>query len=117
MNGNVLSFTIAIGAFGLFIVCPRMAAMTNLIARNFQFSIYWLVIIGTLLSIPLLLIMTWVIRQWGLMAGLGFAILTDFLSALIISPISIKAGVETFIIALFVVAGNRISVWITGKLF
>ena len=117
MNENFLPFSIVIGAFGFFIVCPRMAAMTNLVAKNFEFSIYWLVILGTLLGIPLLLLMTWVIRQWGLMAGLGFAVFTDLLAALIISSVSMKAAVETFIIAVFVVAGNRMAIWLTAKIF
>ena len=117
MKENLLSFFILIAAFGFFIVCPRMAAMTNLIAKNFQGSIYWLVIVGTFASIPLLVIMTWIIREWGLMAGLGFAVLTDFLAALIMSSVSMKAAVETFIIAIFVVAGNRIATLLTTKFF
>jgi len=102
-------------AYGFFIVCPRMAAMTNIIGKNFDLSIYWLAIAGTLFSIPLLLIMCWVIQKWGLMAGLSFAVLTDFLSALILAPVSIRSAVETFIIAIFVVAGNRMAVWITSR--
>ena len=117
MKENLLSFFILIAAFGFFIVCPRMAAMTNLIAKNFHGSIYWLVIVGTFASIPLLVIMTWIIREWGLMAGLGFAVLTDFLAALIMSSVSMKAAVETFIIAIFVVAGNRIATFLTTKFF
>ncbi len=117
MYKDALSFLVAISAFGFFIVCPRMAAMTNLIAKNFNFPIYLLVIIGTIFSIPLLIIMTLIIRQWGLVAGLGFAIFTDLLCALILSSISIKAAIETFIIAVFVVIGNRLAVWITAKIF
>ena len=117
MNENLLSYFIVVTAFGFFIVCPRMAAMTNLLSKNFTISIYWLVVWGTILSIPLLLLMTWVIRQWGLMAGLGFAVLTDFLAALILSSVSMKAAVETLIIAIFVVAGNRLATWITAKIF
>ncbi len=109
MNENIFLYFTTVGAFALFIVCPRMAAMTNLIAKNFGFSIYWLVIWGTIFSIPLLLIMTWIIGKWGLMAGLGFAVFTDLMSALIMSSVSMKAAVETFIIAAFVVAGNRIA--------
>ncbi len=117
MNNSLISFSLATGAFAFFVVCPRMAAMTNIIVKNFSFSIYWLVVAGTVLSIPLLLLMTWIIRQWGLMAGLGFAVATDFLAALILSSVSLKAAVETFIIALFVVAGNRIATWLTARMF
>ena len=117
MNNNILSFVIVTAAFAFFVVCPRMGAMTNLIGKNYDFPIYKLVILGTILSIPLLLLMTWVIRNWGLTAGLGFAIFTDFLAALFMSSVSMKAAVETFIIALFVVAGNKIAVWLTSKMF
>lgn len=117
MDKNLFSFSIVMAAYSFFIVCPRMAAMTNLISKNFTFPIYWLVFLGTIISIPLLIIMTWIIRQWGLLTGLGFAILTDILSALIMGTVNIKAAIETFIIAIFVVAGNRVAVWITSKIF
>ncbi len=117
MSNNIFLYFTTVGAFAFFIVCPRMAAMTNLIAKNFNVSIYWLVVWGTVVSIPLLLIMTWIIRQWGLLAGLGFAVFTDLLSALIMSSVSMKAAIETFIIAAFVIMGNRIAMWITAKIF
>ena len=117
MNENIFSFLIIMTAFAFFIVCPRMAAMTNLITKQTKFSIYLIVIIGTIVSIPLLLLMTFVIKHWGLTAGLGLAILTDFLAALVMSSVSMKAAIETFIIALFVVAGNKIAVWLSSRFF
>ena len=72
MSDNSMGFLITMAAFAFFVVCPRMGAMTNLLERHTSFPIYWLVIMGTFVSIPLLLIMTWLIKQWGLMAGLGF---------------------------------------------
>ncbi len=117
MNENLLTFSVAMTAFAFFIVCPRMAAMTNLVAKNFELSIYSLVILGTVCSIPFLLLMTWIIQRWGLLGGLGFAVFTDLLAALVISSVSVKAAVETFIIALFVVAGNRLATWLTAKMF
>lgn len=115
MNLDISKYIMLIMAYGFFIVCPRMAAMTNIITRNFELSIYWLIILGTLLSIPLFIIMCWIIQKWGILAGLGFAVVTDVLSAIIISPVSIKSAIETFIIAIFVVIGNRIAIWITSK--
>ncbi len=117
MNNNSLAFVVTIAAFAFFIVCPRMGAMTNLLERHTSFPIYWLVIIGTFCSIPLLVIMTWLIKQWGLMAGLGFAIITDLAAAAILTSVSIKVALETFIIALFVVAGNQIAKIITNQFF
>ncbi len=60
------------GAFALFIVCPRMAVMTNLIAKATQVSVVQIAIIGTVLSFPLIIAMAF-IRPWGLMAALGSA--------------------------------------------
>ncbi len=114
MNPDTSKYLLLMFAYAFFIVCPRMAAMTNIIARNSELSIYWLAVLGTFLSIPLLLIMCLIIKKWGLMAGLGFAVLTDLFSALIITSVDIKVAVETFIIAIFVVIGNRIAVWVTS---
>ncbi|SDN75576.1 hypothetical protein SAMN04488516_10669 [Desulfonauticus submarinus] len=105
-------------AFALFILCPRMAAMTTLIHKNFpQCSIYVLVLGGALISIPFLFVLTWLVGKYGILAGLGFAILTDFLSALLLSFVSLKAGVETLIIAIFVVIGSKVASTLTAKLF
>ncbi len=114
MTENVTGYVITIVAFAFFVVCPRLGAMTNLLEKNTDFPLYWLVIIGTIASVPLLMIMTWLIKQWGLMAGLGFAILTDLICAAILASVSAKVAVETFIIAVFVVAGNKIAGWITA---
>ena len=102
-------------AFAFFIVCPRLAAMTNVLGRSGGYSIYWLVVLGTLLSLPLLLLTAWSIRQWGLMAGLLLAILTDLAAALVLTSVNLKLAVETFIIAVFVVAGNRLATWLTAQ--
>ena len=117
MNNEISAYIITIIAFAFFVVCPRLGAMTNLLERNTEFPIYWPVIVGTFLSIPLLVLMTWVIRQWGLMAGLGLAVVTDLLAALILTSVSMKAAVETFIIAIFVVGGNQIAKMITAHFF
>ena len=44
-------------AFGLFIVCPRMAGMMHVINKNSNVSMLRTVLTGTLMSIPLLLLM------------------------------------------------------------
>jgi len=112
MNESLLSYIVTLSAFAFFVVCPRLGAMTNLLNRHSPFSIYWLVILGTFASIPMLILMTWMIRHWGLMAGLGLAIATDLAAAVTLTSISTKVAVETFIIALFVVVGNRVATWI-----
>ncbi|OPX37505.1 MAG: hypothetical protein DRG82_05485 [Deltaproteobacteria bacterium] len=117
MNNEISAYIITIVAFAFFVVCPRLGAMTNLLERNTDFPIYWLVIIGTFASIPMLVLMTWLIRHWGLMAGLGLAIVTDLIAALILTSVSMKVAVETFIIAIFVVGGNQIAKTITAHFF
>ncbi|RLB37665.1 MAG: hypothetical protein DRH12_14025 [Deltaproteobacteria bacterium] len=117
MNNDSMGFVITMAAFAFFVVCPRMGAMTNLLERQTSFPIYWLVIIGTFCSIPLLVAMTWLIKQWGLVAGLGFAIITDLAAAAILTSISMKVAVETFIIAVFVVAGNQVAKMLSGRFF
>jgi hypothetical protein len=63
----------------------------------------------------LLLIATaWATPQWVLMAGLALAIATDLLAAMILAMENAKVAVETFIIAIFVVAGSRLATWITA---
>ena len=115
MNNNSIGFVITIVAFAFFIVCPRMGAMTNLLERHTNYPIYWLVITGTFGSIPLLLVMTWLIKQWGLMAGLGFAVLTDLAAAAVLTSVSFRVAVETFIISIFVIGGNKFAMWLTSK--
>ncbi len=112
LNANQL---VSLLAFSFFIVCPRMAAMTNLLSRHTQGGgIYSLVAVGTVVSLPLLLLTAWAIRQWGLMAGLILAIVTDLAAAGLLASVNLKVALETLIIAAFVIAGNRIAVWVTS---
>lgn len=114
---EVLGYLVTVIAFAFFVVCPRMAAMTNILSKNTAISIYWIVVVGTLVSVPLLILTAWSIRHFGLMAGLAIAIITDILAAAILTSVSLKAALETFIIALFVVVGNRFAMWVSSRLF
>jgi len=93
-----------------------MAAMTNICHRHVTCNLIVLVILGTLVSIPLLIIMVSILKRWGFAAALGFAIVTDLLSALILGAISRKAALEVLIISLFVISGSRLATWITARL-
>lgn len=117
VHQSLASYFIVVVAFASFIVCPRMAAMTNLLTRYSISSIYSVVIGGTIVSLPLLIATAWAIRQWGLMAGLALAIATDILAAVILTTVNVKLAVETIIIAVFVVAGSRLASWITASFF
>ena len=101
-------------AFALFIVCPRMAGMTNVITNATQTNIIHVAVIGTIISLPLIIAMVLIFRQYGLIAALGFCVLTDVGAALFMREISLKAGLETFIIALFVIAGVKVASTISG---
>lgn len=116
MSQNFFAYVLASIAFAMFIVCPRMAAMTNICHRHVMCNLVTLVILGTIVSIPLLVIMVLILKRWGFAAALGFAIFTDLLSALLMGVINRKAALEIIIISLFVISGNRLATWITAKL-
>ena len=103
--------------FALFILCPRMAGMANVIANSTKVNLVVVSIAGTLISLPLIVAMVFIFRQWGLWAALAFAVLTDAIAALVMGAISWKSSLETFIIALFVIAGVRVASLITAKVF
>lgn len=104
-------------AFAFFIVCPRMAGMTHVITSHTQTNIYYVSIIGTIISIPLLLVMVSLLKNYGLIAAVGFCVLTDIAAALLMGKVvSPKAGLETFIIAIFLIAGARVAPLISSYL-
>ena len=108
-GGKMETLLIVSVAFALFIVCPRMAGMTNVITNATQTNIIHVAIIGTIISLPLVIAMVLIFKQYGLFAALGFCVLTDLGAALVMRQISFKAGLETFIIALFVILGVKVA--------
>jgi hypothetical protein len=108
---------IASVGFALFILCPRMAGMANVIANATKVNLVLVSVLGTLIALPLIVAMVFIFRQWGLWAALAFAVFTDVLAALVMGAINWKASFETFIIALFVIAGVRMASLITAKIF
>jgi len=100
----------------LFIVCPRMAGMVYIIAKNSQVSLIFTALLGTILAIPLIILMVLIFAKFGLWGALTFCILTDIASASVMREISIKAGLETIIIAIFVIIGVKIAPFITNIL-
>ena len=91
-----------------------MAGITSVISRSAEVELVELAVIGTLISIPLVVVMVYIFSHYGLVAALAFAVFTDLLSALVIKEISFKAGVETLIIALFVIVGVRAATYISS---
>jgi hypothetical protein len=116
MSQDFYAYVVASAAFAMFIVCPRMAAMTNICHRHVVCNLVVLVILGTIVSIPLLIIMVLILKRWGFAAAIGFAIVTDLLSALLMGVFSRKATIEIVIISLFVISGSRLATWITARL-
>lgn len=94
-ENNVNNLIFVSVAFALFIVCPRMAGMTWVITKAAKTNIIQVAIIGTFLSLPLLIAMGIVFKYYGLIAALGLAVLTDIGAALLMRQISLKAGLET----------------------
>ena len=108
---------IAAVAFAFFILCPRMAGMANVISNASKVNLVSVAVIGTLISLPLIVAMVLVFQHYGLWAALALAVFTDILAALIMGAISWKSSFETFIIAIFVLAGVRVAGLISAKLF
>jgi hypothetical protein len=98
----------------LFIVCPRMAGMVHIIAKYSQVSLIWTAILGTIIAIPLVLVMVLVFGKFGVWGALAFCIMTDFGAAYFMKEISINAGIETLVIAIFVIIGVKMAPSITG---
>jgi len=83
-------------AFALFVVCPRMAGMMHVINKHSQSSILATILIGTIVSVPLLLLMVFAFNKFGVWGALAFCVLTDLGSVLIIKEVGFRAGLETF---------------------
>jgi hypothetical protein len=100
--------------FGLFIVCPRMAAMMHIISKNTSVSMLQTVLLGILFSVPIMLLMVFVFSKFGIWGALALCVLTDLGAALFMKEISVKAGIETIIVALFVILGVKLAPMISG---
>ncbi len=112
----VKELLIASVAFALFILCPRMAGMTKVISDASHVSLVRVAVSGTIFALPLIIAMALIFARYGLIAALAFCVITDFASALLMREISMKAGVETLIIALFVIMGVKVASMVSGWL-
>lgn len=107
---------IASMGLSLFIICPRMAGMVHIISKHSRASLLYTALYGTVMAIPLVLLMVLIFGKFGVWGALAFCVLTDILSALFMKEISLRAGIETIVIALFVILGVRVAPYI-GRLF
>jgi hypothetical protein len=101
----------------LFIVCPRMAGMVNVVSKHSQTSLVLTALFGTLISIPLVVAMVFVFAEHGVWGALAFCVLTDLGAVLFMREISVRAGIETLVIAIFVVIGVKVAPLITTLFF
>jgi len=98
----------------LFIICPRMAGMVYIIARHSQVSLVYTALFGSIVAIPLVVAMVLVFAKFGLWGALAFCIVTDLGAAFVMKEISIRAGIETLVIAMFVIIGVKVAPFITN---
>ena len=98
----------------LFIICPRMAGMVYVIAKNSHVSLVYTALFGTVIAIPLVIAMVLIFARFGLWGALAFCVLTDLAAAFVMKDISIRAGLETLVIAVFVIIGVRLAPYITN---
>ncbi len=103
-------------AFAFFIVCPRMAGMVYAITRTSNVSIVPVAVIGTVISLPLVVAMVLIFQRWGVLGALAFAVVTDLAAALLVGKLDYKAGVEVFIIAAFLMLGVRVASLVSAHL-
>ncbi|WP_026894702.1 hypothetical protein [Clostridiisalibacter paucivorans] len=94
-------------AFAFFVVCPRMAGMMHVIESYTNVSMLYTVLVGIVISIPLLRLMVFIFAKSGVWAALGFCVFTDLGSALIMNGINISATIEILVIAIFMVIGVK----------
>ncbi len=120
MEGAVsMSKELLVASVGLafFIVCPRMAGMVHIIAKHSQVSLMTAAFLGTCISVPLVLCMVALFGSFGVGGALLFCVLTDLGAAFFMKDISYRAGVETLVVALFVLVGVKVAPLISGLLF
>jgi hypothetical protein len=72
-------------------------------------SIIRIAVLGTVLALPLIILMALIFREYGLFAALLFCVGTDLMAAVVMKGVSFKAGAETLIIALFVILGVKVA--------
>lgn len=101
-------------AFSLFILCPRMAGMANIIANSSHVSLIKVAVFGTALALPLIIVMAMLFAKFGIVAALAFCVITDLAAAFAMSAISMRAGIETIIVALFVIVGVKVASIVSG---
>ena len=100
---------IASSAFGLYVICPRMGAMMVQQAKLKGLSLYAIIVLGALISIPLFVILSRILIRFGVGWATIFAAVGDFAAAALLGAIDPRTGVELAIITVFVYIGIRLA--------
>jgi len=90
--------------------------MVHVIAKHSSVSLVSTALLGSIAAIPFVIIMVLVFAKFGLWGALAFCIFTDLGAAFIMKEISIRAGAETLVIAVFVIIGVKAAPLITNLL-
>lgn len=101
-------------AFGLYVICPRMSAMMVQQAKARDVSIYAVIPLGALISIPLFIVLSSILLRFGMAWAVLFAAVGDVAAAALFGLIDPKAGVELAIITVFVYVGIRVAPLLSG---
>jgi len=91
-----------------------MAGMVHIISKHSHVPLFYTALYGTIIAIPLVLLMVMAFEKFGIWGALAFCVLTDILSALFMKEISLRAGIETIIIALFVILGVKVAPYVAN---
>lgn len=104
-------------AFSFFIICPRMAGMLHVICENSNLPLYRVAFLGSLIAVPLIILMVWMFNHFKVTGALIYCVGTDLLAAILLSDIGYKAAVETAIIALFVFISVKVAPKLSNLIF
>lgn len=107
-------------AFAFFIMCPRMAGMGAVVSRLHGLNPYVVAVVGGILAIPLIVLMEYLVINFGVHAAIIAAAATDIAAAVLMGVYKPRYAVEVFIIAMFlwlgVVTAMKLSPMITKVL-
>ena len=107
---------IASAAFALYVLCPRMTAMMLQESKVKGVDVHTIIIVGTIISIPLFIMLVHVILRLGIEWAIFIAAAADVAAAALLGTLDLKAGVELLVITAFVYAGIKLAPVISGLL-
>ncbi|MGE4586697.1 MAG: hypothetical protein AB7D05_05080 [Mangrovibacterium sp.] len=103
-------------ALAFFIICPRMAGMVHVVCKYAELPLMKTALLGSVIAIPLVLLMVWIFSKFGITWALAFCVLTDLTSALMMKSISLKASLDTLVIAIFVLIAVKVAPLISNAI-